>query len=369
MTVHRLAVATNRKSVPRKPRYFSGWLQADLLDLLLDAGDDDLEQVLPARTLEVRGQPARDEHRADHQHEHQPPGEHDGGVELEQARTARRPISSGLRRMAGLLSGCASVARPGQPRHDQRAPTMKPSRHAQQPLPVPAARRSRSRPGRCPCAAAGCRGTTARAAATTAPCAPSTTGRRRTARRARRPAIQASTRLSTSLIVIASCSSAWPGLPWRPSATRSGSRARARRPAAPASRSARPGGAASSQSRAPRRAASVPPPTSRSVPSCPGRTTRPAWRRGAPSLRAAFAPTCSARVGSRSGAAGVRLVSHGRSREAPQESGFQLGHDRAHAAARARRVPGTPAPPRARKLPRSVPPGPGARRPARRGRS
>jgi hypothetical protein len=51
MMVQRLAAATNRKSVPRKPRYFAADAQADLFDLLLDAGDDDFQQVLPAGTL------------------------------------------------------------------------------------------------------------------------------------------------------------------------------------------------------------------------------------------------------------------------------------------------------------------------------
>ena len=71
--------------MPRKPRYFSGWLQADLFDLFLDAGDDDFQKVLPAGTFQVRGKFARDEFRADGQHEHQPPGEHNGAVELEKA--------------------------------------------------------------------------------------------------------------------------------------------------------------------------------------------------------------------------------------------------------------------------------------------
>jgi hypothetical protein len=36
MTVHRLAVATKRKSVPRNARYLLGAVQAHLLDLPLD---------------------------------------------------------------------------------------------------------------------------------------------------------------------------------------------------------------------------------------------------------------------------------------------------------------------------------------------
>jgi hypothetical protein len=59
--VQRLAAATNRKSVPRKPRYFSRLTEADLFDLLLDAGDDDFQQVLPAGTFQIRGKLARDE--------------------------------------------------------------------------------------------------------------------------------------------------------------------------------------------------------------------------------------------------------------------------------------------------------------------
>ena len=57
--------------------------EADVFDLFLDAGDDDFQKVLPAGTFQIRGKFARDEFRADGQHEHQSPREHDGGVELE----------------------------------------------------------------------------------------------------------------------------------------------------------------------------------------------------------------------------------------------------------------------------------------------
>ena len=61
MIVQRAASATNRKSVPRKPIYFSGLLEADVFDLFLDAGDDDFQKVLPAGTFQIRGKFARDE--------------------------------------------------------------------------------------------------------------------------------------------------------------------------------------------------------------------------------------------------------------------------------------------------------------------
>jgi hypothetical protein len=62
-----------------------GFLQADLFDLVLDGGDDDLQQVLPAGTLQAPGQSARNEQRANDQHQHQAPGKQDGRVKLEKA--------------------------------------------------------------------------------------------------------------------------------------------------------------------------------------------------------------------------------------------------------------------------------------------
>jgi hypothetical protein len=61
MMVQRLAAATNRKSVPRKPRYFFGWLRPTSSICLLDAGDDDFQKVLPAGTSQADGKSARDE--------------------------------------------------------------------------------------------------------------------------------------------------------------------------------------------------------------------------------------------------------------------------------------------------------------------
>ena len=52
MTVQRLARATNRKSVPRKPMILLRMTEADFFDLFLDAGDDDFQQVLPAGTFQ-----------------------------------------------------------------------------------------------------------------------------------------------------------------------------------------------------------------------------------------------------------------------------------------------------------------------------
>ena len=57
--------------------------EADIFDLLLDADDDDFQQVLPARSLQMGGELARDELRAPGKHEHQCPREHNGAVEFE----------------------------------------------------------------------------------------------------------------------------------------------------------------------------------------------------------------------------------------------------------------------------------------------
>jgi hypothetical protein len=45
----------------QKAEILSRLAQADLFDLLLDAGDDDFQQVLPAGTFQARGKFARDE--------------------------------------------------------------------------------------------------------------------------------------------------------------------------------------------------------------------------------------------------------------------------------------------------------------------
>ena len=54
-------MAMNRKSVPRKPRYFLRMTEAHFFDLLLDGQDDDFEQVLPAGTFQADGKFAGDE--------------------------------------------------------------------------------------------------------------------------------------------------------------------------------------------------------------------------------------------------------------------------------------------------------------------
>src|ERR1035438_1322694 len=59
--------------------------EADVGNLFLDGEDDDLQEVLPAGALQVCGEFARDELRADREHEHQAPREYDGGVELQKA--------------------------------------------------------------------------------------------------------------------------------------------------------------------------------------------------------------------------------------------------------------------------------------------
>ena len=202
--------------------------------------------------------------------------------------------------MAGLLcrAGLVFARRPRQPRHDQACHDES-EETQQQPLPMTAARQSRSQPGRCSSAAAGCRRTRAPAVGTTGPCEPSTKGRRRRSRRARRPPAHASTSVSVSFIVVLAVRPASPCLPWRPNATRSNSRSRARPPAAPASRNACPDGVCPARGRARRRAASEPTTDQPISPIMPRPNQTPCVElRRALSLRAAFAPTCSAKVGS-----------------------------------------------------------------------
>src|ERR1039458_533600 len=66
-------------------------------------------------------------------------------------------------------------------------------------------------------------------------------------------------------------------LPWPPKTTHSNSQAPTRLPIAPASRHVCPDDVCPTRCRAPHRAKSARPPTSRPAPSCPGRTRHPAW--------------------------------------------------------------------------------------------
>ena len=75
----------NRNNVPRKPRYFAGWLQAHFFDLFLDRGDHDFEEALPARDMHFGHELARDQPCANGHHEHQHPSRDDRAIELEKA--------------------------------------------------------------------------------------------------------------------------------------------------------------------------------------------------------------------------------------------------------------------------------------------
>jgi hypothetical protein len=54
MMVQRLAAATNKKSVAQKAEILLWMAEADFFDLLLDTGDDDFQEVLPAGTVQIR---------------------------------------------------------------------------------------------------------------------------------------------------------------------------------------------------------------------------------------------------------------------------------------------------------------------------
>jgi hypothetical protein len=112
-----------------------GWLRPTSSNLFRDGGDDDFQQVLPAGAFEADGQFAGDELRADGQHQHQPPGEHNGGVEFENP-YCQKIISSGLRRMTGLRSLDSVFDRgAGEPCHDETRDD-KSEQTGQQPLPM-----------------------------------------------------------------------------------------------------------------------------------------------------------------------------------------------------------------------------------------
>ena len=61
MTVQRLASGDEQKERAQKADILLRVAEADVFDLLLDAGDDDFQQVLPAGTFQIRGKLARDE--------------------------------------------------------------------------------------------------------------------------------------------------------------------------------------------------------------------------------------------------------------------------------------------------------------------
>ena len=61
MMVQRLASGDEQKERAEKADILLRVAEADVFDLLLDAGDDDFQKVLPAGTFQIRGELARDE--------------------------------------------------------------------------------------------------------------------------------------------------------------------------------------------------------------------------------------------------------------------------------------------------------------------
>ena len=214
MTVNRLAVARNRRSVPRKPRYFSGWgrptssICVSMLVTIISS------RFCQRDRFELRGEVARDELRADDQHEHQSPREHDGPVELEEpvlpedhligAKVHGPPPAMPV----GRLAGASAASR--RARHDESNETR------EQPLQMTAGDDIESGQGNAHPQQHSCRGTTAPAGWPRRPCEPSTTGRRRRSRRARFRPAHASTSVERFIHRRPRPS---PCLPWRPNAT------------------------------------------------------------------------------------------------------------------------------------------------------
>ena len=205
--------------MPRKPRYLRASCRPTSWICLLDAGDEDLQQVLPARTLRSLDNLCVIEHRADDQHEHQRPGEDDGRVELENP-YCQKMISSGVRRMAGLRSRRPGRRRGGRSARSRRNARDQAEQAGQQALPMAAATPDRTRPAQTHPQQQAAEQPQRRARRTPGPCAPSTTARRRRSRPSTRPARTASTRARRVIHRDPPAPRASPGLPWRPNARR-----------------------------------------------------------------------------------------------------------------------------------------------------
>jgi hypothetical protein len=160
ITVQRLAVATNRKSVPRKGRYFPGLIETHILDLLLHAvtmissAPCQREIVPPVASLRVMSfEPTVIA-------DHHDPGRDDGFVEFHEAVLPQNLLVGGEIHGSGpfllrALSTSASGNRAREPRHeDPRGKTQagKPATSANR-----RARRNRNRQRDRRSAAAGCR--------------------------------------------------------------------------------------------------------------------------------------------------------------------------------------------------------------------
>src|ERR1017187_1971805 len=275
MTVQRLPRATNRKSVPRTPIYFSGWRRPtssicfSMPVTTISRRFCQRERSRPVESLRVMSfEPTASTSISPH-------------VNTMVALSLRNPccqkiISSGLRRMAGLRCRAVLVfsRRPGQPGHDQACHD-KSKETQEQPLPMTARDKVKSSQGNAhpqqQAAEEPQRRLFGRNALATRP--PKAAEENRTEQKARH---QRECQSQQFIHRHPPVRPALPCPPWRPNATHSNSRSRAPQSTAPASRHACPDGVCPTRYRAPRRAASGPPPTSRQAPSCPSRTRRPA---------------------------------------------------------------------------------------------
>ena len=240
--------------------------------------------------------------------------------------------SSGLRCMAGLLAWRLALRGGRVSRVTSGARDDEAEQAGQQPLPMRRRRRSRSRPARRPCAAAGCRRTTAPAAGDERPAhRPPQAAEEQRAERSRQPPAPAPASAASFIVILLLVAHRLSSLATQCHALRQPS-------VSPATSSASvqecaPGWRPSSHSpsAAPSSVGTATDQPISPIMPRPNQTPCAALRR-ALSLRAAFAPTCPAKLGSRSRAAcpgGSSFMAE--RREAAQETGFQLRHHRAHA--------------------------------------
>ena len=156
------------------------------------------------------GKFARDEFRTDGQHQHQPPGEHDGGVEFEKAVLPEDDIV-GAKMHDGPPAPWRLVfsRRPRQPRYDD-ARHDKSEEAQQQPLPMTARDKIKAGQRNAHAQQQTAEKPKRRPFGRNTPDAPSTKDRRKTPRRAKQPAAKANTRVKDSFIALSSCSSDFP---------------------------------------------------------------------------------------------------------------------------------------------------------------
>src|SRR5665647_582083 len=281
MTVQRLARATNRKSVPRKPIYFSGWRRPtssicfSMPVTTISSRFCQRERFRPVESLRVMSfEPTASTSISPHVNTIVP-------LNLRNP-CCQKIISSGLRRITGLRRPGFVMfdRRAGQPLHREAGQNKAKQTH-QPPPPIFAPDEIESRQGHThPQEHTGeepQRRPWRRNALNDRP--PETAEENRAEQQARR---QRRCQNQDFIHRYPPDRPESPCLPWPPSATHSNSRWRARPSTTPASRRACPDNVRRARYRAPPRAASESPPTSRSTPSSPGRTRHPARRYAAP---------------------------------------------------------------------------------------